>query len=237
MAFVRLIAEPYGPRDPRLAAVLSTLAARLAAPIAFVQGVFMAKGPQADIHAVIDGWLHPPAPTRLKVSGEVLSNGRQGEELVLFTVLNRTDRRASPGAPISEITVQLGADALSREGVAALVESLCDAARAHWAQAFHGADQQAVGAEMLEAKARGRLAQLPTQDAAGRLLNSAPGWIGFFNDATARALGFPAGAARFGETWRSAGGAGWMYRLTPEPLDPSDPAHRARLQGLLETVA
>jgi hypothetical protein len=235
MAFIRLVAEPYAPRDPRLAAVLSTLAAE-GAPIAFLQGVFMAKGPQADIHAVIDGWLHPPVATRQKVSGEVLSNGRQGEDLVLFTVLNRTDRRVSPGAPISEITVQLGADILSPDRLAALVEGICDAARAHWAQGFHGADQQAVGVEMLNAKALGRLAQLPTQDAAGRPLNSAPGWVGFFNDTTARALGFPAGAARFGETWRSAGGAGWMYRLTSEPLDLSDPAHLARLRGLLETA-
>lgn len=233
MAFVRIVCEPFGPRDGRLAAMLEVVDARLAAPIAFVQGVFMAKGPMADRHAAIDGWLHPPAGSRVR--GEVLSNGRQGDELVMFTVLNSTDRRVAPGRRIGSITLQLGTAALAPDRLADLIEAACDAGRALCAQGFHGADQTAMAAAVLDAGARtGRRGDLPAQDASGHLIHCLPGWIGFVNEPTARALDFPAQAARFGEVRRSRGGAGWMYRLVPEPLDLAIAAHRARVVGLLE---
>lgn len=236
MANVRFVCEPFGPRDGRLAALLEAIDARLAAPIAYVQGVFMTKGPMANRHATIDGWLHPPAGQRVR--GEVLSNGRQGEELVLFTVLNRTDRRVAPGRPIGDITLQLGTAALATDRLADLIEAACDAGRALCAQGFHGADQMAMAAALMDVRARtGRSVSLPTQDAKGHLIHSIPGWIGFINEPTARVLDFPARGARFGEVRRSRGGAGWMYRLVPEPLDFADATHRARVSDLLEALA
>ena len=206
MKYLRWIGPTFSPGDARIEAVLCALDAHLPARIAHVFRGFAPRA-IADRTATISTWLESGRARTPRA--QVLASVDGG---ALLTLVNRQGR--NPGERIGEITLQL------RDDLAPVLEDVleagCDAMHATIGQGFHGSDRHALGA--LEKQLLGAGHELRT------------GWVGYLAAPHDRKPALP------GQLRRSRAGLGWVYRLTPEPLDLRTPDHAAKARAAIAAL-
>jgi hypothetical protein len=206
MRYLRWISSTFAPGDARIESVLAALDARLPSRIGYVFRGFAPRA-MADRTATISTWLESGRARTPRA--QVLASVDGG---ALLTLVNRQGR--DNGERIGEITLQL------REDLAPVLEDVleagCDAARAAWGQGFHGADRYALG--LLEREIVGRAGDVRV------------GWVGYFAAPHDRKPALP------GQVRRSRAGLGWVYRLTPDPIDLGLPDHAAKARAAIAAL-
>ncbi|WP_375741909.1 DUF5953 family protein [Corallococcus interemptor] len=185
-----------------------------------------------------DAWLEEAA-----AHGKfpLLCNGDESAP-VMLNGLEIPARQAPGGQPLLDIHAKLPMDAFTLEKAASMLEGMAESARGFWGHA----SQKNFGVEISEQLRRS--ADAPMLSPRGLPMLEMPwnirsaviprylGWLNYWSEAAARAIGFP-DAARDAELLsrsRRTPSGGWVVQLTEAPLDYDNPAHIEALQRAYE---
>jgi hypothetical protein len=149
----------------------------------------------------------------------------------------------SPGGLAQfEAHAKLSLDALRITAAADVLESMGEATRAFWGRAT----PESVAAELAQqtrhsvrephVAPRGLPPLKLTEEIRLPEIPARLGWLNYWSDAAARALGFPDSArdAELLSRSRRTATGGWVVRLTDAPLDLDNPAHLDALKRAYE---
>ncbi len=176
-----------------------------------------------------DDWL-AEAATRGKFP--MLCNGDESHPITIAG-LQRSARLSPGGQRQLEIHVSLPANAPMLAAAANVLEGVAEGSRALWGHATpHDAAveisrQTSDPVRKPVVPPRGLPALRFPEDIPSPVTPGFLGWLNYWSDATARALGFPdpsRDAELLARARRTAMG-GWIVRLTDAPLDLDTPAH------------
>ena len=171
----------------------------------------------------------------------LLSNDNESA-LVTVTGLESPSVSSSGGQAQLEVHARLPLTPEAIAAAAAMLEAVAEAARAYWGHVtpFRAsvdiAQQTKNRPDDLEPPPRG----LPMIKSPGAMLSPGIphrlGWLNYWSDAAARAIGFPdpaSDAELLSRSRRTATG-GWIVRLTDTPLDLDNPTHLDTLKRAYE---
>ncbi|WP_404369844.1 DUF5953 family protein [Corallococcus coralloides] len=185
-----------------------------------------------------DAWLEEAAA---RGKFPLLCNGDENSP-VMLNGLEIPARQAPGGQPLLDIHAKLPMDAFTLEKAASMLEGMAESARGFWGHA----SQKNFGVEISEQLRRS--ADAPMLSPRGLPMLEMPwnirsaviprylGWLNYWSEAAARAIGFP-DAARDAELLsrsRRTPSGGWVVQLTEAPLDYDNPAHIEALQRAYE---
>nr|WP_255208081.1 MULTISPECIES: DUF5953 family protein [unclassified Myxococcus] len=149
---------------------------------------------------------------------------------------------AAIGAPHFEVHATLPQDAVGIAAAADALEAVAESARAFWGRALpsgvadtvaqqyrHPGDERSVPPHGLPWLKHSW--DIPAPEIPHYL-----GWLNYWSDAAARAIGFPDPArdAELLSRARRTASGGWVVRLTDTPLDLVNPAHLVALKRAYE---
>jgi hypothetical protein len=176
-----------------------------------------------------DGWL---AEASARGKFPLLCNGDESYP-VTVSGLRTSERQAPGGQPLLDVHAKLPLDADSIAAAADVLEGVAEGARAFWGHATPDgaageiAHQIAPTREGPPSPPRGLPALKLFKHIRSPEIPYYLGWLNYWSDAAARAIGFPdpsRDADLLSRARRTATG-GWVVRLTDTPLDLENPAH------------
>jgi hypothetical protein len=176
-----------------------------------------------------DGWL---AEASARGKFPLLCNGDESYP-VTVSGLRTSERQAPGGQPLLDVHAKLPLDADSIAAAADVLEGVAEGARAFWGHATPDgaageiAYQIAPTLEGPPSPPRGLPALKLFKHLRSPEIPYYLGWLNYWSDAAARAIGFPdpsCDADLLSRARRTATG-GWVVRLTDTPLDLDNPAH------------
>ncbi|SET75131.1 DUF5953 family protein [Stigmatella erecta] len=181
-----------------------------------------------------DGWL---AEASVRGKFPLLCNGDESYP-VTVTGWETPARQNAGGQPQFEVHVELPLDATSIAAAADLLDGVAEGARAFWGRATPDgaaldiAYQIAPTREGPPSPTRGLPALKLFKDIRAPEIPYYLGWLNYWSDAAARAIGFPDPSrdADLLSRARHTERGGWIVRLTDTPLDLDIPSH---LEALL----
>ncbi|RKI62229.1 hypothetical protein D7X55_22220 [Corallococcus sp. AB049A] len=185
-----------------------------------------------------EAWL-TEAATRGKLP--LLCNGDESYPVTL-SGMRRFASASAGGQPQLQIHAKLPEDAAVLRAAADVLEAVAEGARAFWGRATPDdaavdiAYQTAPTLEGPPSPRRGLPALKLFQHIRSPEIPYYLGWLNYWSEASARAIGFPDPARDTGllsRARRTATG-GWLVQLTETPLDLDDPAHLEALKGAYE---
>jgi hypothetical protein len=148
----------------------------------------------------------------------------------------------SPGGQAQfEVHAKLPLDAPRSAAVADVLESMGEATRAFWGRAT----PESVAAEMAQQTRHSVREPVPprglpplklTEEIRAPEIPARLGWLNYWSEAAARAIGFPDPArdAELLSCSRRTATGGWVVKLTEAPLDLDNPAHLDALKRAYE---
>jgi hypothetical protein len=185
-----------------------------------------------------EAWL-TEAATRGKLP--LLCNGDESYPVTL-SGMRRFASASAGGQPQLQIHAKLPEDAAVLRAAADVLEAVAEGARAFWGRATPDdasvdiAYQTAPTREGPPSPPRGLPALKLFQDIRSPEIPYYLGWLNYWSEAAARAIGFPDPARDtqlLSRARRTATG-GWIVQLTDAPLDLDDPAHLEALKQAYE---
>ncbi|MBZ4370763.1 DUF5953 family protein [Corallococcus sp. AS-1-6] len=184
-----------------------------------------------------EAWL-AEAATRGKLP--LLCNGDESYP-VTISGMRRFASASAGGQPQFQVHAKLPLDAPVVTAAADVLEAVTQGIRAYWGQATPDgaaldiAYQIAPTREGPPSPRRGLPALKLFQHIRSPEIPYYLGWLNYWSDAAARAIGFPAPARDSELLSRSRRTAtGWLVQLTEAPLDLDDPAHLEALKQAYE---
>ncbi len=162
----------------------------------------------------------------------LVCNGDEGYP-VTVTGWGRPARSSPGGEPQLQVHAKLPLDAAVIAASAEMLERVAEGARAFWGHATPDgaalaiAEQIAPTLEGPPSPPRGLPALKLFEHIRAPEIPYYLGWLNYWSDAAARAVGFPdpsRDAELLSRAWRTAAG-GWIVQLTDAPLDLDNPAH------------
>ncbi|RKH43875.1 hypothetical protein D7Y23_28560 [Corallococcus sp. AB050B] len=185
-----------------------------------------------------EAWLAETA-TRGKLP--LLCNGDESYP-VTISGMQRFASASAGGQPQFQVHAKLPLDTAVIAAAADVLVAVAEGARAYWGQATPDeaavdiAYQTAPTLEGPPSPRRGLPALKLFQHIRSPEIPYYLGWLNYWSEASARAIGFPDPARDTGllsRARRTATG-GWLVQLTETPLDLDDPAHLEALKGAYE---
>jgi hypothetical protein len=176
-----------------------------------------------------DRWL---AEAALRGDFPLLCNGDESYP-VTVNGLRTSGRQAPGGQPLLDVHAELPLDAVGIAVAADVLEGVAEGARAFWgcatpyAAKVDIAYQTAPTLQGPPSPRRGLPALKLFKDIRAPEIPYYLGWLNYWSDAAARAIGFPdpsRDADLLSRARRTERG-GWIVRLTDTPLDLDNPAH------------
>lgn len=176
-----------------------------------------------------DAWLSAAA-TRGKFP--LLCNGDESYPVTVHGL--ETSARSAPGGrPLLDVHADLPLDGVGIEAASRVLEAIAEGARGFWGhtstesfglevsqqlrRSADGPERSPRGLPMLKLPEKLRSPEIPHY----------LGWLNYWSDAAARAIGFPDPArdAQLLSQARRTRTGGWIVQLTETPLDYDNPAH------------
>ncbi|WNG32520.1 hypothetical protein F0U61_02035 [Archangium violaceum] len=171
----------------------------------------------------------------------LVCNGDESFPVTVYGV--QTSARHAPGSqPLLDVHAKLPLDAVGLAAAADVLEAMAEGARALWGHATPDraaldiANQTAPTLEGPPSPPRGLPALKLFEHIRAPEIPYYLGWLNYWSEAAARAIGFPdpvRDAELLSRSRRTATG-GWVVRLTDAPLDLDNPAHLDALKRAYE---
>jgi hypothetical protein len=186
-----------------------------------------------------EAWLAKGRPTGRGFP--LICNGDEGYRVTL-SGWERPAGISTGGQAQFEVHAKLPLDAPRSAAAADVLESMGEATRAFWGRAT----PESVAAEMAQqtrhsvrephVPPRGLPPLKLTEEIRSPEIPARLGWLNYWSDAAARAIGFPDPArdAELLSRARRTPSGGWVVRLTDAPLDLDNPAHLDALKRAYE---
>ncbi|QRN98345.1 hypothetical protein JRI60_04585 [Archangium violaceum] len=167
-----------------------------------------------------------------------------GDETFPVTVygLQTSARHAPGGQPLLDVHAKLPLDAVGLAAAADVLEAMAEGARALWGHATPFSAGVEIARQTIDpvhkpgVPPRGLPALKLFEHIRSPEIPARLGWLNYWSDAAARAIGFPdpaRDADLLSRARRTATG-GWVVRLTDAPLDLDNPAHLDALKRAYE---
>ena len=185
-----------------------------------------------------DSWLKEAASRR---RFPLLCNGDESYPITI-SGLETSARQAPGGQPLLDIHAELPLDAVTIEHAANMLVGIAECARGFWGHASEGSFGVEISEQLRRDSDSPRLSprRLPMLEMPEHLRSPAIpqylGWLNYWSEAAAQAIGFP-DAARDSELLsrsRCTPSGGWVVQLTEAPLDYGNPEHIEALRRAYE---